>query len=338
MKTSLAVSLLCWLLLLPVLAPAQAVLSSKELQWETDMSQGLAMAKSSGKPAILYFNTRKAIACRDMEQITFRDDKVVEELKEFVLIALDLSQNPNLRRSMKIIKAPTVIFRNSDGIELFRAVGYKPPSEFFNYLNAIPREETAAATPIYNPSLMALQQRDGTESHRFVFYAPQALNVNIAGDFNDWSQDLMPMTKDKSGWYWIDLNLDDGFYEYKYVADGEWYEDPRAEMKKANGYGGYNSVLQVGTPPTRPVINGPTVTFLYYNRDAAQVAISGNFTNWQQVPMFAKGDGNWGIQYKLPKGTYQYKFVVDGEWMADPGNFRAEMDSGQNVNSVFMIN
>jgi hypothetical protein len=39
--------------------------------------------------------------------------------------------------------------------------------------------------------------------------------------------------------------LRSGQYEYRFVVDGEWCEDPQATQRVANPHGGFNSVLTV---------------------------------------------------------------------------------------------
>lgn len=47
---------------------------------------------------------------------------------------------------------------------------------------------------------------------------------------------------------WIkELSLPPGQYEYQYVADGKWINDPRAVKSTPNAFGGRNSVLVVET-------------------------------------------------------------------------------------------
>ncbi len=53
---------------------------------------------------------------------------------------------------------------------------------------------------------------------------------------------------------------------------------------------------------------------------AQQVALVGNFTNWQKRPILMKkgSDGDWTTTVKLPRGTHHYRFMVDGTWYDDP--------------------
>lgn len=44
--------------------------------------------------------------------------------------------------------------------------------------------------------------------------------------------------------------------------------------------------------------------------------------------------GEYVTTLRLPEGSYRYKFVVDGVWLADPENPRSEVDVERNENSV----
>ena len=35
--------------------------------------------------------------------------------------------------------------------------------------------------------------------------------------------------------------------------------------------------------------------------------------------MSKSADGTWCVTLKLPSGSYEYKFVVDGRWVCEPG-------------------
>lgn len=53
---------------------------------------------------------------------------------------------------------------------------------------------------------------------------------------------------------------------------------------------------------------------------AAKVAIAGTFNEWrpEATPMVSMGEGRWLKELVLPPGTYEYLFVADGQWLADP--------------------
>jgi 1,4-alpha-glucan branching enzyme len=78
------------------------------------------------------------------------------------------------------------------------------------------------------------------------FYAPEAKVVQLAGTFNGWHPEANPLEHTGSGEWAARLMLKSGRYEYRFVMDGIWTDDPRASQSSANPYGGLNSVLMVG--------------------------------------------------------------------------------------------
>jgi 5'-AMP-activated protein kinase regulatory beta subunit len=48
--------------------------------------------------------------------------------------------------------------------------------------------------------------------------------------------------------------------------------------------------------------------------------IAGDFNGWDPMthPMKKGKEGVWTISFDLLPGTYEYKFLVDGEWQTDP--------------------
>jgi len=77
------------------------------------------------------------------------------------------------------------------------------------------------------------------------FYQPQAHEVFVAGTFNDWQPRVTPLIPGPNGEWAVDLMLKPGPYEYRYVVDGQWIDDPMASGFAANPFGGLNSVIQV---------------------------------------------------------------------------------------------
>jgi 1,4-alpha-glucan branching enzyme len=76
-------------------------------------------------------------------------------------------------------------------------------------------------------------------------FAPGASEVHAAGDFNGWRRGATPMKNAGDGKWVARLLLRSGQYEYRFVVDGRWAEDPGASQRAANPYGGFNSVVLV---------------------------------------------------------------------------------------------
>jgi 1,4-alpha-glucan branching enzyme len=77
------------------------------------------------------------------------------------------------------------------------------------------------------------------------FYAPSASRVGVAGSFNGWNPQANPLAHTAAGEWSASLMLKSGQYEYRFVADGVWADDPQATQRVANPFGGLNSVLNV---------------------------------------------------------------------------------------------
>jgi 1,4-alpha-glucan branching enzyme len=92
-----------------------------------------------------------------------------------------------------------------------------------------------------------LSNDKGTQQHTipFTFPAPGARKVSLAGDFNNWDPEAMPMYKGTDGVWYLSVSLNPGRHEYRFVADGVWQDDPAAQQRTANTMGTENCVRTV---------------------------------------------------------------------------------------------
>jgi 1,4-alpha-glucan branching enzyme len=70
------------------------------------------------------------------------------------------------------------------------------------------------------------------------------------------------------------------------------------------------------------------------------VFLAGAFNQWDPggKPMAdAAGDGRYTATCLLAPGTYEYKFVVNGEWTVDPANPNFVVNSLGTLNSVIQV-
>jgi 1,4-alpha-glucan branching enzyme len=80
----------------------------------------------------------------------------------------------------------------------------------------------------------------------FSYNDPTAKSVYVAGDFNEWNATADPMQRDSSGVWIATVPLKPGKYQYKYVVDGNWKQDPLNPDTADDTFGGRNSVKTVG--------------------------------------------------------------------------------------------
>ena len=79
----------------------------------------------------------------------------------------------------------------------------------------------------------------------FVLRADGANRVQLAGDFNDWNPDRTPLQRIDRGVFQIKVPLRPGRYQYRYVVDGHWRNDPSNHTVEMNPYGELNNVIDV---------------------------------------------------------------------------------------------
>jgi 1,4-alpha-glucan branching enzyme len=75
--------------------------------------------------------------------------------------------------------------------------------------------------------------------------APDAKQVYVAGDFNEWNPSGSRMCRYRDGTFRAKVSLAPGEYQYKFVVDGVWLNDSEAEVQAVNSYGTVNSVVRV---------------------------------------------------------------------------------------------
>jgi hypothetical protein len=72
--------------------------------------------------------------------------------------------------------------------------------------------------------------------------------IYLAASFNDWNKEnpqFLMKDDDGDGIWSITVKLPPGTYQYKYVVDGKWTQDPAAPGEAADGFGGRNSKFDV---------------------------------------------------------------------------------------------
>jgi 1,4-alpha-glucan branching enzyme len=79
----------------------------------------------------------------------------------------------------------------------------------------------------------------------FILSAPDAGSVKLAGDFTDWEAAARTMRKLKNGNWKTTVSPAPSDYEYRFMVDGEWVDDPACEQSRPNGFGSENCVRLV---------------------------------------------------------------------------------------------
>jgi len=65
--------------------------------------------------------------------------------------------------------------------------------------------------------------------------------------------------------------------------------------------------------------------------------LAGDFTDWRPMEMKKQKDGTFAATVPLVSGSYQYKFVLNGEWVVDPDNNSWALNPYGTLNSVAQV-
>lgn len=83
------------------------------------------------------------------------------------------------------------------------------------------------------------------KSIQFSYYAPDANQVSLAGDFNDWNTNSCCLSRSNSGEWTASVQLKPGVYDYRFFVDGEWRDDPKSSERVPNSFGSQNDRIVV---------------------------------------------------------------------------------------------
>ena len=82
----------------------------------------------------------------------------------------------------------------------------------------------------------------------FSLTSPDAKEVILMGDFNQWNAKVHPMKKNKAGVWEKATLLFPGTYEYRFIVDGQWENDPNNAQTRTNQFGTKNNFIVVPFP------------------------------------------------------------------------------------------
>jgi 1,4-alpha-glucan branching enzyme len=97
-------------------------------------------------------------------------------------------------------------------------------------------------------------------------------------------------------------------------------------------------VAPKGTHKAQRPIETP-VEFILNQPQAHTATVVGSFNDWDasRTPMHREPQGSWKATVWLPTGRYEYRFVVDGQWMSDPDAKEHVQNTFGSTNSVRVV-
>ena len=107
----------------------------------SDLDQKLAQAKQQNKLLMLDFYADWCTYCKTMENSTFKSEKVINSLENFIILQADVTDMDDTDKALleayKIPAPPAILFFTGETGEAknFRVVGYKNGDDFSDHVN-----------------------------------------------------------------------------------------------------------------------------------------------------------------------------------------------------------
>lgn len=79
----------------------------------------------------------------------------------------------------------------------------------------------------------------------FSLAMPAAKTVQLAADFTEWEQSPIDMIRFDDGVWSTTVPLPAGTYAYRFLVDGQWYDDPRTARRGPNSARGPKALIQI---------------------------------------------------------------------------------------------
>ena len=243
-----------------------------------DLSYDYILIDSPPNLGFLTFNAIRAAneIIVPVETSTFAIMGVSKLMSMIELIKLKLHHSPVVRGlvtmydplaefSVKMLNKIENIFRDN----LFKSVvsydiAFKEAQEKFvsvfghnrdcegarDYMNLaeeiINQEKETLPESLYKELQKILYSTVYSKEKTFVFYAPEAKDVFVVGDFNNWDvNNDARLAKKENGMWERRFYMVPGRYKYKFIIDGLYFEDPENPNKETNEYGNLYSVFEI---------------------------------------------------------------------------------------------
>jgi len=128
------------LLVLSVLALLPS--DKKSIAWEKYSAEKVTAVKADGKPVVIDFYADWCIPCKELDAVTFSNNKVIEESKRFAAFKADMTKSVSpevdqLRKEFAIVGVPTILIIDSKGHEVIRYTGFIPPEKLLTDLKEV---------------------------------------------------------------------------------------------------------------------------------------------------------------------------------------------------------
>jgi thiol:disulfide interchange protein DsbD len=111
---------------------------NREPEWQNFSIQNYEASLNGGERMVIDFYADWCIPCKELDALTFSDERVLNEFDGFTVYKVDMTKNnetnEQLRKRFNVIGMPTVLIIDSNGNETKRLTGFVNADEFLTYI------------------------------------------------------------------------------------------------------------------------------------------------------------------------------------------------------------
>jgi len=113
-----------------------------KIQWVQGLSEGLRIAKESGKPAMLFFTADWCAPCVELKKYVFTDRRVIAASRRLINIYIDADKDYETLSAYKIRGIPAIFFLNPTGETIAAYSGDRSAGSFVKQMSAVADQHT----------------------------------------------------------------------------------------------------------------------------------------------------------------------------------------------------
>ncbi len=102
-----------------------------------EYEEGLQEGKDKGMPILVDFYADWCPPCKKMDEETYTNSRVIKMAQQFVMVKVNVDNEPTLSSLYIIEYIPTAVFLDSNGHEIHRKVGYTDASQLIEEMEKI---------------------------------------------------------------------------------------------------------------------------------------------------------------------------------------------------------
>lgn len=112
------------------------------IEWVQNLSEGVRLAKESGKPVMLFFTADWCAPCVELKKYVFTDRRVVAASKRLINVYIDADSDYDTLAAYKVRGIPAIFFLNPLGETIDRYTGDRSVGSFVKQMSAVADKHT----------------------------------------------------------------------------------------------------------------------------------------------------------------------------------------------------